>query len=190
MDETDTPVSWTTAYLDWIDMGAQPFGPGQAQRGAGDAITEGDAEWANAYLEWIDSATTPEPRRTGGGLDDSMRRLDVFREAILLTALHTETECMQILRQRLANGDAGVRAVKLAAEALQHAERLLEEERGAWRALNELRAGDRREPRVGKANVSNGAWTDAVEGVAADVHALASKVVALQVRPRRAAVSR
>ena len=93
---------------------------------------------------------------------------------------------MQILRQRLANGDANVRAVKLAAQALQHAERLLEEERGAWRALNELRAGDRRGSRAGAANVSDGSWTNAVEGVAADVHALASKVVALQVRPRRA----
>ena len=142
MDETDTPVSWITAYLDWIDIGTQSFGPGQAQRGAG--------------------------------------------EAILLTALHTETECMQILRQRLANGDANAHAVKLAAKALQHAERLLEEERGAWRALNELRTGDRRGSRVGKANVSDGSWTNAVEGVAADVHALASKVVALQIRPRRA----
>ncbi len=182
MDETNDAVNWTSAYLEWIDMGTQSFGPG---RGTDETVTQADTEWADAYLEWIDSATAPGPR-PGSGVEDNMRKLDVFREAILLTALHTETECMQILRQRLANGEANVHAVKLAAEALQHAERLLEEERGAWRALNELRAGDRRGSRVGKANVSDGSWTNAVEGVAADVHALASKVVALQVRPRRA----
>ena len=183
MDETNDTVNWTSAYLDWIDMGTQSFGPG---RGTDETVAQADTEWANAYLEWIDSATTAGPRPGGGSLDNNIRRLDVFREAILLTALHTETECMQILRQRLANGDANVRAVKLAAQALQHAERLLEEERGAWRALNELRAGDRRGSRAGAASVSDGSWTNAVEGVAADVHALASKVVALQVRPRRA----
>lgn len=182
MDETNEAVNWTSAYLEWIDMGTQSFGPG---RGTDETVAQADTEWADAYLEWIDSATAPG-LRPGSGVEDNMRKLDVFREAILLTALHTETECMQILRQRLANGDTNVHAVKLAAKALQHAERLLEEERGAWRALNELRAGDRRGSRVGKANVSDGSWTNAVEGVAADVHALASKVVALQVRPRRA----
>jgi len=110
-------------------------------------------EWAEAYLDWVDS-----PRSGSRGLASDLRRADVFREAMALMAARTESDCVHV------------------AEVLRHAEQLLEDERGAWRALNMLRRCDRRRDRLPPAGDDASAWEASLEKLAAELHALSDKV--------------
>lgn len=116
--------------------------------------------WARAYLEWMDLAAA-NPASGGERAGAELRRLDVFQQAMLLMASRTEADCLEI------------------AEALRRAERLLEDERGAWQALSALRGCDRRRSRSATAGFPGG-WQEELDGVAADIHALAARVLALQ----------
>ncbi len=112
-------------------------------------------EWAEAYLDWVDS-----PRSGARGLSVDLRKADMFREAMSLMAARTESDCLHV------------------AEALRHAEQLLEDERGAWRALNMLRRCDRRGDRLPPAADGAPAWEASLESLVGDLHTLCDKVEA------------
>jgi hypothetical protein len=114
-------------------------------------------EWAEAYLDWVDS-----PLRGSRAPGAELRRLDVFGEAMALMAARTESDCLHV------------------AEALRHAEQLLADERGAWRALTMLRRCDRRRSRLEPAAGTAAAREQSLEDVVSELHALSAKVQALR----------
>ena len=126
---------------------------------------EDTINWTRAYLEWMDggmqASFTP-----GAGAD--LRKRDVFREAMLLMASRTYVDCLQV------------------AETLRRAERLLEGERQAWRALSALKGCDRRGSGSITPKLSSPGWEEALETLAADMHALESRVLALASSARTA----
>jgi len=174
-------VNWINEYLEWMD-------PGSSGISATPAISaDANMDFVAAYLEWIDSApsVTAPGRATvvahapaPAGIE--IYRPEALREAILLMALRTESECVHVLRQVVDQGDATSRTVELAAEAIAYAERLLEDEQTAWRALTALRSADTRQSSVAwQSDLNNSDWPHALEGVMADVRALTGRVLAL-----------
>lgn len=75
-------TDWIAAYLDWSH-------PGVREPAAAAMELKGSDEIAAAYLEWIDAAQG-----------------DISREAILLSALRAQSDCVQVLR-RLLEGALG-----------------------------------------------------------------------------------
>jgi hypothetical protein len=124
---------------------------GRAASGVAETVAWSSEETAAAYLEWIAAAPAA-----------GAETLDAFRESMLLTALRTEADYLHILRRVMDAGDAAFPARKLVVDALVQAEKLLEDEQRAWGALRGTRD-----------------WP--LEGVAADVHALAGRLLELQV---------
>jgi hypothetical protein len=121
-----------------------------------------DEEFAEAYLEWIEAPP-----------------LDATREGILLMALRTEADCVHMLRQVLETDDAAPDTLRLAIEGLEDAQRLLEGEQRAWQALMDVReAGWTTPERIWSSGFEQ-EWPGALENVAAEVHALAGKVLAM-----------
>jgi len=185
MDSSISTGTWINAYLEWMNEGIDVAARDSPARGG---VEEQDAdageEFVGAYLDWIDrprlagarDSLASNPGRAGDSLGDP----DRFREAILLVALHTESDCMQIVRRVLEAGDATPRTVELAMDALRQAERLLDDERCAWRALSELRASDVLQSRVASQPEYPEDWPYALDAVVADVRALTGKVMALQ----------
>jgi len=104
---------------------------------------ERDSDWVSAYLEWTetgcDQALEPEALEClGVYLADTWSDIDEqhsLLESILQTALRTEAECVQIARRALDLEDASA-AMRDAYDALSYAERLLQDERQAWRVLH------------------------------------------------------
>jgi hypothetical protein len=148
---------WVAAYLDWAERD-----DAEDERAAAGGVAEtgawGSEETAAAYLEWI--VAVPTARRVL--LPDDAETLDALRESMLLAALRTEADYLHILRRVMDAGDAAFPARKLVVDALVQADKLLEDEQRAWGAL----MGTRDRP---------------LEGVAADVHALAGRLLELQV---------
>ena len=114
-------------------------------------------ETAIAYLEWNAAAPAARAEKFVG---DTLT-LDALRESMLVAALRTEADYLHILRRAMDAGDAAFPARKLVVDALSQAEKLLEDEQRAWVALM-------------------GPRPPALEGVAADVHALAGRLLELQ----------
>jgi hypothetical protein len=159
---------WVAAYLDWAQR--DDAVDGRAGSGVAETATWSSEETAAAYLEWIVAAPAADAET-----------LDAFRESMLLTALRTEADYLHILRRVMDAGDAAFPARKLVVDALVQAEKLLEDEQRAWCALRGLRGGERFEPRAQGESDSLAGWPLALEGVAADVHALAGRLLELQV---------
>lgn len=107
-------------------------------------INERDADWVSAYLEWTE--TDDERALQTEALEcfaayqaDTWSDIDEqhsLLEGILQTALRTEAECIQIARRALDPEDASP-AIRDAYEALSYAEKLLQDERQAWRVLHQ-----------------------------------------------------
>jgi hypothetical protein len=185
MSATAMGGDWITAYLDWEQWDAADARAPAPALFAAEVIAETAAcsseETATAYLEWIAPAAGVE---TLARAADSARRafppedtgtLDAFRESMLLTALRTEADYLHILRRVMDAGDAAFPARKLVVDALTQAEKLLEDEQRAWSALRALRKASAERERDFLAG-----WPPALEGVAADVHALAGRLRELQ----------
>ena len=144
------------------------------------------ADWVAAYLEWIDEeaadglAAASEDAGDVLYAGDDFDRPDVSREGVLLMTLRAESDCLHMLRQVLEADDATPGTVKLAVEGLEEAQRLLEAEQRAWDALIETRDSDweTRGP-LWPADFDR-EWPATLAGVAAEVHALAGKVLELR----------
>ena len=180
---------WVAAYLDWAQWDAAIMPALSATDGISETVSCSSEETAAAYLEWIVAAPIAGAETIARERDSTRRvfppddaeTLDAFRESMLLTALRTEADYLHTLRRVLDAGDPGFPARKLVADALMQADKLLEDERRAWCALMALRSGEPLEPHAqGESDFLEG-WPLALEGVAADVHALAGRFLELQV---------
>jgi len=189
MDSTTGTGGWIAAYIEWTEAGEREIPIDPPAAGVPEESACSSEEIVAAYLMWMDAM--PRVLRFGLGrrASDSVRHallandtdsLGVFRETILFTALRTEADCLHILRRAVDTGDSAPRTVQLAFEALQDAEKLLEDEQRAWGALSLLRRDSRCGPYAAPGSDLPGDWPQAFEGVAADVRALAGKVLALQ----------
>ena len=94
-------------------------------------------------------------------------------------ALRTEADCVHMLRQVLEMDGAGAGDLQLAIEGLEDAQRLLEGEQRAWHALMDIReAGWAMPERLLPAGFDE-EWPTALDSVAAEVRALAGKILAM-----------
>jgi hypothetical protein len=161
MDQDRSGSAWIAEFLEWT------FNEGSRSADepvAYDALIASEAEdgIAGAYLEWIDAPA-----------------LDTAREGVLLMALRTEADCVHMLRQVLETDGAAPDQLRLAIEGLEDAQRLLEGEQRAWHALLDVReAGWTTPERIWSSGFEQ-EWPGALENVAAEVHALAGKVLAM-----------
>lgn len=178
MERFNTSPDWIGAYLQWNE---QDF---QGRAAHAEEIREG-AEFCEAYLEWLGSSSEWRRRETGSQphgrrASDAVVGAYGSREAVLLTALNAQSDCLHILRQLVSNGGAKAGVLRLAAEVLEHSQRMIEDERLAWQALDDLhgfgqkRSGDAWHQRI------DAAWPSAIEHVVADVRTLSNTVLAMQ----------
>lgn len=162
MNQSPLGVNWIDEYLDWVTPANHP----RETRGL-PLATRSTSESVAAYLEWMDV-----DRSDAGNAALPAPAANPVRETALLAALQTESDCMHMMRRALDAGEPSAQTLQLATEALEDARRLMEKERGAWSALR--RQADSPPP------FTHAGWPDALEGVAADLHALTGKVLALQ----------
>jgi hypothetical protein len=121
MDERYSATEWIAAYLEWAGAAREARDAGSIDP-APAAAEEDGIEFARAYFEWMDARRTeaaPKPEPS----------VAATREAILLAALRTESDCIRVLRRVLDAGEASPRAVGLACEAIEYAELLLKDAR-------------------------------------------------------------
>ncbi|OGA73911.1 MAG: hypothetical protein A3G81_24465 [Betaproteobacteria bacterium RIFCSPLOWO2_12_FULL_65_14] len=122
--------------------------------------------------------------RVPGAVVNSAGGLNAIRDALVI-ALRDESDRIQTLRRILDAGHITPSTAKCAAEALDHAEQLLAEERRAWRALVVLSRRDQSQCSTAqRPNKENQWWPRSLEDVAAEVRALTDTVRALQVLSR------
>ena len=187
MNQMTCTVDWISAYLEWTDAGSSAGDQGHFGCGGMEAADAEPAEeeFTAAYLAWLDAAPPAHncraQYRARGARDGDveMNGGNVFREA-LLVALQTESDCIQFLQQIVEAGGTTTRTLSFASEALQHAERLLEDERGTWRALTARYPWDAKPMSAALRVEMEMVWPHAMENVAADVHALRGTILALQ----------
>lgn len=179
MDQTSSAPDWVGAYLDWTQIERMELKA---------IIATAESDYPAAYLEWLDaSGTAPALPGNSRGAVPARRASDVFggasgfHEAVLLAALHTESDCLHLLRQVLDAGAPNRGTVRLAVEALEYAHRLLDDERSAWRVLSALGGNGRRRSSDAWRTGYDADWPNALENVAADVQALTGRVMALHV---------
>jgi hypothetical protein len=187
MNPSSGTEDWVGEYLEWTQPDGWTIGARSSATDDGKTAREmaGD-EFVTAYLDWLDLelpmrvATSPyraaDPAGAAGASGRDMAGLDAFRDA-LLAALRTESDCLRFLRRVLDAGGAPPRMVKFASKALKHAERLLEDERRAWRQLQHY---EWPHSRLAWDAAPEGDWPHALEQTAADVRALKGTVVAAQ----------
>ena len=186
MNPSNSTDDWVGEYLAWTQpdgwtIGAHSFAAGEGEPAGAEA-----GEYVTAYLDWIAPATpmrvASSAYRAGGSAGapgrsaGEMAGVDVFRDA-LLAALRTESDCLRFLRRVLDAGAAPPRMVRFATRALKHAERLLQDERRAWRQLQRY---EWPHSRLEWDAAPEADWPHALEDMAADVRALKGTVVAAQ----------
>jgi hypothetical protein len=160
---------WINAYLEWTNTEFSTAA--KMSLASGMDLAE---DIATAYLEWIDAPPAKERRALGASAAEPQR------EAVLLLALRTESECMHIVRQALDSGLPTSQTMQLALEALECAKSLLESERRAWQTLSALRVDDRSERRISWKRESGMDWPGALASVEADVRALSGRIFELR----------
>lgn len=185
MDQINNAPDWIGAYLEWTQG---EWTKVAASSSASGGLAAGDGDFPAAYLEWLDAGVPARaPLLSNRGATPARRASDVFggtsgfHEAVLLAALHTESDCLHILRQILDGGAPNRGTVRLAVEALEYAHRLLDDERSAWRVLSALGGNGRRRSSDAWRSGLEADWPHALDNVAADVQALTGKVLALHV---------
>jgi hypothetical protein len=170
MDQIMQSVDWVAEYLEWSNAGGSIAGSRISAESATGAQDGSSEAYIASYLDWMASAE-PAP--------EAVFEL-ARREAALWAAMRAESDCVSILRRILEAGDASPRDVSSAFEALERADRLLEDERSAWHALAAL-GGSVPLKLAGPQLRSASDWPHALEDVAADLHALMGKVLELRV---------
>lgn len=188
MNQSESTYDWVGEYLDWTQPDGWAIGASSDARG-GPVQSGADAgeEFVTAYLDWIGCAEPVRAARSAyraAARDsiwrgDGMAGLDVFEEA-LMAALRAESDCLQLLRGILDAGKTPPRIVKFASRTVKNAERLLEDERRAWRSLAALRHYNFAHSRAAWDPGHETQWPHALEEVAADVHALRGAVLAIR----------
>lgn len=160
---------WIDAYLEWTDTES-----GTAAKKSLASGMDAAMDITTAYLEWIDAPPAKERRAVLSGA------VQPQREAVLLLALRTESECMHMLRQALDCGFPTSQTLRVAMEALDCAKSLLESERRAWQALSTLRVDDAPGARIPWDHEARTDWPGALANVEADVRALSGRILELR----------
>lgn len=184
-DQDRSGTEWISAFLEWT-FSESNRSPAEL-RAHNDSViaSEVACEIAEAYLEWIDAAPIAAAAvRSQFALDrqaveNGTDALDFSREGILLMALRTEADCVHMLRQVLEADGAAPGTLRLAIEGLEDAQRLLEGEQRAWHALMDIREEGWTTPERIWSSGFDQEWPSALESVAAEVRALADKVLAM-----------
>jgi hypothetical protein len=141
------------------------------------------ALWIGAYLDWMEVRDDLVADAEAALLAGEARRAEREQrcEAVLLDALRMQAECVHILKQVIDHGRPAPEALQLALETLRNANDLLDDESRAWHAL---RAQKRWQltlsPTSAWENQLDYHWSDALDHVAKDVHALTGRVLAMQ----------
>ena len=177
-------TDWISAFLEWTFNESERAWADL--RAHDDAVLAGeeDEEIAEAYLEWIDAspvaaAAGPHFGVDRRGVQGAAGMLDLSREGVLLMALRTEADCVHMLRQVLEMDGAGAGNLRMAIEGLEEAQRLLEGEQRAWHALMDVReAGWSVQGKLWSSGFEQ-EWPSALDTVAAEVRALAGRVLAM-----------
>lgn len=110
MTQHSSSSEWISAYLEWTDSEVGTT----SQRSAfpvAIAGANGGEDIAAIYLEWIDSAPAQHAATAFAA--------EPLREAVLLMALRTESECMHILRQALDDGRPTSQTLRLALDNVE-----------------------------------------------------------------------
>jgi len=180
MEQTIRTADWIGSYLEWIDASwAAPSAPATQ--------AEAETDFCAAYLDWIEADLTAGTERRdvsrqmyGRRTSDTVAGTSGFREAVLLAALHAESDCLHIMRRLVENSGVEAETLRLALKALDHAKQLIDDERMAKQALDELRGvGERRAGDILHARI-DAEWPRAIEHVVADVRSLTDTVIAMQ----------
>lgn len=180
MEQINQAIEWIGSYLEWSNIDWAATSP-MAMQG------DSDVDFCTAYLGWTDAnPLAGQERRDHAGQARGRRASDVvgstygFREAVLLAALHSQSDCLHILRQIVENGGTDAGTLRLVVAALDHAQRLIDDERLARQALDDLHGfGHRRASDHLQSNI-DAEWPRAIEHVVADVRSLTSTVMAMQ----------
>ena len=180
MEQIKQAVGWIGAYLEWSDSDWAATSP---------MMTQGysEVDFCAAYLDWMDAnpltgreRRVPSAQARGRRASDAVASAYGFREAVLFAALHSQSDCLQILRETVGNGGTNVGTLRLAMEALDHSQRLIDDERLAKQALDDLHGfGQRRASDCLQSNI-DAEWPRAIEHVVADVRSLTNTVMAMQ----------
>lgn len=182
MDRDRSGTEWISEFLEWTFSESERS---WADWRAYEDTVLADEENAGAYLEWIDASSIAatavrsyfgiDRRGVQGGKD----MLDLSREGVLLMALRAEADCVHMLRQVLETDGAAPGNLRLAIEGLEDAQRLLDGEQRAWHALMDVRQAGWTTPERLWSSGFDREWPSALENVAAEVRALAGKVLAM-----------
>ena len=159
---------WINAYLEWTNT---EFSTAAKMSLASGMDADVAVDITSAYLEWIDAPPAKDRRAVASSAAEPQR------EAVLLLALRTESECMHIVRQVLDSGLPASQTLGLALEALDCAKSLLESERRAWQTLTALRVDD---ARIFRERETRTDWPCALANVEADVRALSGRILELR----------
>lgn len=180
MEQIKQGVDWIDASLGWSNIDWAATSPMTTQE-------DSDVDFCAAFLGWMDeNPLTGREKRDPSGQTRGQRASDAvastygLREAILLAALHSQSDCLHILRQIVANGGTNVGTLRLAVEALDHAQRLIDDERLARQALDDLHGFGQRRASDHLQSSINSEWPRAIEHVVADVRSLTNTVMAMQ----------
>jgi len=183
MERDKGGTDWISAFLEWTFNESERAWADLRAHDDAVLASEGEEEIAGAYLEWIDAsplaAAGPHFGIDRRGLRGGTGLLDLSREGVLLMALRTEADCVHMLRQVLEMDGAGAGSLRMAIEGLEEAQRLLEGEQRAWHALMDLRQAGWSMPEKLWSSGFDQEWPSALDNVAAEVRALAGKVLAM-----------
>lgn len=178
MNESERMEDWIAAYLDWANSdGRTVHLRGSGGDTASEVHTPSDT-FVAAYLDWIDEQFAPA---SGAGQArvamETAAELSALREAVLLDALRTESDCLHMLRQLIDVGGASAATLRFAIETVERADRLLEDERRAWEVLKALRGFELGWTGAISKRDAEDNWSHALDGVVADMHSLTGQIV-------------
>ncbi len=176
MNESERMEDWIAAYLDWANSdGRTVHLRGSGGDVAGEMYPPSDT-FVAAYLDWIDEQFAPAPGQARVAMETG-GELSTLREAVLLDALRTESDCIHMLRQLIDVGSASAATLRFAIETVERADRLLEDERRAWQMLRGLREFEVGGTGTMSKRDAEDNWSHALDGVVADMHSLTGQIV-------------
>lgn len=178
MNESERMEDWIAAYLEWANSDGRTA---DLRGSGGSAASEAyppSGTFVAAYLDWIDEQFAPaSSARQARVAMEPGGELNTLREAVLLDALRTESDCIHMLRQLIDVGGASAATLRFAIETVERADRLLEDERRAWEVLRAMRGFELRRTGTLSKRDADDNWSHALDGVVADMHSLTGQIV-------------
>jgi len=179
MNESKPMEDWIAAYLEWANSDGRTADLRGSGGGAAIEAYPPSDTFVAAYLDWIDEQFAPAPpgARQARVAMETGGELSTLREAVLLDALRTESDCIHMLRQLIDVGGASAATLRFAIETVERADRLLDDERRAWEVLRALRQFEPGGTGTTSKRDAEDNWSHALDGVVADMHSLTGQIV-------------